>query len=127
MSGQIQTRHFVVTSSGLFNFQPSEYERAKRFISFHKLTDVLAARQSFEVVLQLAGEHDYRFTFESKERRDQFIRVVCEQYKKVMRHRVAFESLDLVSLEDHACTTDMLPLKLLMEHEMKAALVRGDE
>ena len=159
--GVTQTRHFAVTAVGIYNFKPSEYETFQRYVPIAALTDVVAARRSHEVVLQVKGEYDYRVALDSKERRDQFMRVVCEQFKRVAKRPISLVILDTEvcddrqrcfpcelilssswffiefpvlfhrdlisdaaqSLEDHACTKHLLPVKLLMEEEMRTALV----
>jgi hypothetical protein len=59
---EVETRHFVVTPQGLLDFPPGQYLQVSAVLQFQDITDVLVARKSFEVVLQISDSVDCTFT-----------------------------------------------------------------
>ncbi|XXQ35687.1 PH domain-containing protein [Plasmodiophora brassicae] len=59
--GRRQQRALVVTQRALYNFRPGRFARYRRRIALERITGVVLARDSNEVVFQVVGEYDYRY------------------------------------------------------------------
>jgi hypothetical protein len=59
--GKVQDRAFVITSRGLYNFEPGKYRTAKRRIAFESLVNVLLPKELPGTFVLHTTEYDYRW------------------------------------------------------------------